>query len=256
MFRHTAYDNVSLRTHFNWFLLAFISGTVNAGGYLACARFVSHVTGFATLAGIDFANGKYDTAMGILSVPVFFLIGVMISAYFVDRQISEDRHAHQAFVMGLVSLCLFAAAYGGYVGWFSPFGGTLHLQRDYLFIALLCLASGLQNGTITTTSGASVRTTHLTGITTDLGIGIVRSLNSRLLNSIRQRENRVNILRLGTITSFAMGSAMAAYIFMRAKYLGFLFPAGLALYVTGVAVWEEQSDTSPETHQPPPEKRA
>ena len=52
MFHHRIHDKVGYKTYLDWFLLAFLGGHVNAGGYLACHRFVSHVTGFATLAGV------------------------------------------------------------------------------------------------------------------------------------------------------------------------------------------------------------
>lgn len=93
MFRHRASEKLDLKTIIDWFLLAFLAGNVNAGGYLACHRFVSHVTGFATLAGVDAATGSWGDAFGILSVPLFFLLGVVVSAYHVERRISEGKGA-------------------------------------------------------------------------------------------------------------------------------------------------------------------
>jgi len=59
----------------HWFLLAFNGGMINAGGFLATGRFVSHVTGFATLFGIHLVNAKPDVALGALTVPLFFSLG-------------------------------------------------------------------------------------------------------------------------------------------------------------------------------------
>lgn len=220
----------------NWFLLSFLAGNVNAGGYLACARFVTHVTGFATLFGIDFANGDFDKAIGILSVPAFFLMGAMLSAYLIDRRFHRGHAPRYAFVMALVALCLVTAALVGHMKLFGEFGEPPRLKHDYFLLALLCMASGLQNAAITTSSGAAIRTTHLTGITTDLAIGLVRAGSLRDKADRYTREMRENWLRIGTIASFMVGSVVGVYTFQRSHYLGFLLPAAIAVYEFGIAV--------------------
>ncbi|MGZ3699214.1 MAG: YoaK family protein [Bdellovibrionota bacterium] len=236
MFKHTLYnDDTDLKTSFHWFLLSFLAGNVNAGGYLACGRFVSHVTGFATLFGIDAAHGSWDMAAGILSVPLYFLLGVMISAYLIDRPYHRGRTPHYALVMALVCGCLTLAALGGHYHLFGAFG-DVRLSQDYFLLSLLCMASGLQNAAITTSSGHTVRTTHLTGVTTDLGIGLVRAFTGMHDRKFFLREIKANELRIGTIVSFAIGSATGAILFLKVKYLGFLLPAGIAFYAMLVAL--------------------
>lgn len=143
---------------------------------MASHRFVTHLTGFATLFGVDLANQEWLAAMSMISVPLFFIGGVMVSAWLTERRISQGKSPHYATAMGLVTLCLFLAGLGGYLDWFGKFGGEPSVKGDYIFLALLCSASGLQNAIVTSYSGAAIRTTHLTGITTDLGIGLVRIL--------------------------------------------------------------------------------
>ena len=58
---------------------------------------------------------------------------------------------------------------------------SIHSEKHWRFQpqeleATLCFAMGLQNAMVTRLSGAIVRTTHLTGITTDIGIKVVRLL--------------------------------------------------------------------------------
>jgi uncharacterized membrane protein YoaK (UPF0700 family) len=220
-------------TIFQWFLMSFLSGNVNAGGYLACARFVTHVTGFATLFGIDAANRRWDAAIGILSVPSFFLGGAVLSAYLVDRPARRGREPRYEIVMALVALCLALAASLVHLSFFGPFGEVVRLKRDYFLLALLCLASGLQNAAISSSSGGTVRATHLTGITTDLGIGLVRAVSGPATQA--RDEWVANRFRVGTIASFIAGSVAGAYLFLRVQYLGFLVPAGIALYAMAVA---------------------
>lgn len=231
MFRHHLYRAISHRTYFFWFLLSFLSGSVNAGGFLAAERFVSHVTGFATLFGVAIGKGQWAGALGILSVPIYFLGGNMVAAYFVDRPIHQNKRPHYALVMTLVCSLLVVAAAGGTLGWFGSFGHEPALRQDYFLLALLCAASGLQNAAISTASGASVRTTHLTGITTDLGTGLVRAFYDKAHYAA---EMKASLLRIGTIVSFLLGSAAGAVLYLRFNYLGFLMPASLA----ALTVWE------------------
>jgi uncharacterized membrane protein YoaK (UPF0700 family) len=241
-------EPIPKRSYVRWFLLAFLSGNLNAGGFLACGRFVTHVTGFATLFGIDAANGRWDQALGILSVPLFFLLGVMISAYLVDRPIQKGGKPHYTTVMGLVALCVFLCALAGNLRMFGQWGEALRLKQDYFLLALLCMASGLQNAAITTASGSTVRTTHLTGISTDLGIGIVRELTLIRDPQRHAIELQANWLRVGTILAYAAGSLVGAALFIRIEYLGFLLPCSIAIYAMSVAIQEshEQARIKPE----------
>ena len=242
MFKHSLNEPVRLKTYVDWFLLAFLAGCVNAGGFMACERFVTHVTGFATLAGVDFARGQFAAAIGILTVPAYFLGGVMVSAYFIDRRIQEGKKPHYALVMSLVSACLFLAALGGVFGLFSEFGTEVQLRRDYFFLALLCAASGLQNAALTTSSGATIRTTHLTGITTDLGIGLMRASALPARDERKSAEKKANWLRLGTISAYMVGSCAGAVVFLAYRYLGFALPGAIALYATLVALGGASGD--------------
>lgn len=232
MFHHTLKENVSLRVYFDWLTLSFLAGNVNAGGYLSCHRFVSHVTGFATSSGVAFRQESFLRALGELSIPLFFLIGVMISGYLTEKKMAHRiEGARYAPVMNLVAVLLGLVAIGGSFDFFGKFGDPVLIKHDYFLLAGLCMACGLQNAAITSASGYTMRTTHLTGLTTDLGLGIVRAeLVGKATETEKLQERRMNLFRLGTIASFVMGSFVAAYIFSRFEYQGFFFPMALAIY--------------------------
>lgn len=231
MFNHRLDQDVSHTVVLHWFLMSFNGGAINAGGFLATGRFVSHVTGFATLFGVDLTNHQIETAFGLLSVPLFFLLGAFIAGLLIDRLISQGRKPHFDWVMGLSAACLFFAAAGGSeLLHFGIFGDLTGVKENYLLLILLCLASGLQNAAITSSSGSSVRTTHLTGLTTDLGLGLARALSANFKNDRFQNEWRANYLRMGSIISFIVGSAAGAVIFLKLGYVGFTVPALIASY--------------------------
>jgi len=221
---------------FKWLLMAFIGGCVNAGGFMACKRFVTHATGFYTLFGIEVVASDWRLGIGMLSVPVYFICGVMIAAYFTDAAITRGQQPRFGLVMGSVSLLLLMAALGGYFQIFGTFGANFHIDQDYLLLIILSTASGLANSAVTTASGAVVRATHMTGITTDLGIGVMRALFGHSRSSHKAKEFYRNWLRLGALIAFALGSLVGAVLFGLAQYLGFLLPSLLAAYVGNVGV--------------------
>lgn len=234
MFQSKAHDRYRGKVAVDWMLLASAAGMVNAGGLLSCHRFVTHVTGFATLSGVELVGGNVAEAAGMLTVPLFFLSGAIVAALLVERPIQRDMRPHYTTVMFLITAALVAAALLGHAGAFGPFGGASEIGRDYLLMALLCGASGLQNSVISLSSGATVRLTHLTGLTTDLGSGLVRLMTSDDF-TVRKMERKATLLRAGTIASFIVGGALGAAIFARYQYLGFLAPAAIGVYAMVLA---------------------
>lgn len=253
MFKNSLDSKFYLKTFFHSFLLSFLAGNVNAGGFMACGRFVTHVTGFATLFGVDLARGDWQAGIGIMSVPLYFLVGTMVSAYLIDRRLHEGKRPAYPLVMGLVTICLLLVTFGGYFSLFGIFGQGVDLRKDYILLALLCGASGLQNAAVTTSSGSVVRTTHLTGITTDLGIGIMRTLFSSVRKKDHLREVRANWLRGITVLSFILGSVAGAFLFVTYNYLGFLLPASIAFYAMLVTWLARKSVRMPSNSVDAPE---
>jgi len=229
MFNHKINDKVNFKTYFDWFFLSFLAGSINTGGYLACHRFVSHVTGFATLSGISLEKLQFLEAFGNLLIPLFFLGGVMLSAYL------KLRGQKYSPVMGLVAFLLGIVVLGGSLNWFGSFGDPAQIKNDFMLLACLCGACGLLNGAITSASGFTIRITHLTGIVTDLGLGLVHAKLDNLTEEQKFQVKKANLLRICTVASFIMGSLVGAFIYIRFQYTGFAFPMILAVYFSYVA---------------------
>lgn len=207
-----------------WAILAFMAGWINGGGFIACKRFVTHTTGFVTQFGYDLALAKWSDAIAMISIPLFFLCGAMIGAYFVDRplQLGEKPKFHVLFF--LISLFLVTVTALGTMDAFGTFGHEPEYWPAYILIALLCVSSGIQNACSTIASKNYVRTTHLTGYTTDLGISFVRLFSLKDAGKI-QHEVSQNKIRMIVIATFIIGTAMSSFIFIRVGYIGFIFPA-------------------------------
>ncbi len=207
-----------------WMLLTFQAGCINVGGFLAFSRFVSHTTGFATFFGVEWAQGHYDVAFGMLVVPGFFLLGCMIASVFTERRRARGKDPRYDLLIFIVASILTIVAFLGGSGIFGAFGEGLSFKRDFIAMALLTLAAGIQNAAITSASGTQVRTTHLTGVTTDLGMGLVRLFTMRKDSKLYHKELRANALRASQITAFVTGSLIGAVVFIYIQYLGFLLP--------------------------------
>ena len=95
---------------------------------------------------------------------------------------------------------------------------------------LASAACGLQNAMITTFSGAVVRTTHMTGIITDLGIMIGESLRGR------QFDRRKALLFLFIFSGFLLGGVAGAALFTVYGLHTLIFPALLA-FATAIIYW-------------------
>lgn len=216
--------NISL-----WLLLAFQAGAINTGGLMAFHRFVSHMTGFASHFGLELASGNMKVALSMASVPLFFLSGSILAALVIDHPIYTQKEPHYIKCAFLIFILLTIALVGGRLGYFGVFGQPEFNLNEYILIATLALSAGLQNATITSTSGATIRTTHLTGITTDLGIGLVRVLFRDYTPTVRTNEVHANWIRAGLIFSFIIGSIISAYLYIQYEYSGFALPVATSL---------------------------
>ncbi len=211
--------------------MAFQAGSINTGAYIGCHRFVSHVTGFATLVGTEFAKSNFSAALSMAIVPIFFLIGTMISAYFVDRRVAHKKRPHYTLLIIATALLMYLAAIGGLMDLFGPFSTPLDTAPNFSLLSILCLTCGIQNASITSASGAVVRTTHLTGLTTDLGIGLMRIYSKGQNEIILKQERRGTVMRLGIIGFFIFGSIVSAALFFSSGYIGYFLPAGISTFL-------------------------
>jgi uncharacterized membrane protein YoaK (UPF0700 family) len=214
---------------FLWFLLAMQGGFLNVGGFLGVGRFVSHVTGFATLFGVEAAKRHYMVALGMLSTPMLFIFGSMVSAYFIERRRILNKLPQYSIVFSLIISGLMLTGLLGYFGFFGEFGNHLDSLQNFYYLFLLSYICGMQNALISSVSGSVIRTTHLTGPSTDLGIGIVRYWTKFPLSN--KRETFATWCRFGIILSFISGSLIGAIIFSELKFIGFIFPVVISSFV-------------------------
>lgn len=220
-------DAIFLRKNrFIWSILAFQGGFVNVAGFLTVHLFVSHVTGFTGHAAISLKDQAYDSALFFLMVPVFFLLGAFVSGFFVSVKRSQNQAPNYSKVMLTLAMIYLGIAFLGHQSFLGAFGEPLQNLRDFVLLACLVFNCGAQNALFTHYSHSIIRTTHLTGLFTDLGIGLAKALFLK-----ESGEGRFNTLRLELISSFLAGSVFSAFLLERIEFAGFYFLAGISLYI-------------------------
>ncbi|WP_158769370.1 YoaK family protein [Paraglaciecola sp. L1A13] len=190
------------------FVLALIAGSVNAVGLLGFShQAISHLSGSATLVGASLLNAPISDTLHLVAILLSFMFGAAFSGFFLrSRTLKLSRHYDFLLVVegGLLLI-------------------SIWLLKDNLAAGhyTASAACGLQNALATTYSGAIIRTTHMTGIFTDLGI----MLGARLRHEAF--DNRKAILFLLLISGFISGGVFGAYLFAHLGFNALLAPAFL-----------------------------
>jgi uncharacterized membrane protein YoaK (UPF0700 family) len=212
----------SLRHVPSWLLLTGAAGMVNSIALLATDRFVTHVTGTATRVGMAFAS--FWLAADFAIVLVCFILGAMAASCLLDVRADHGRSPLFGVPLFVTAGLVAAVAIAGRLGWLAPFGGAVDQPADFVLLSALSFAMGLQNGAVATSTGLVVRTTHLTGPATDLGLSLAAALFGRAEG--RDLAKRNAALRAGKIASFVLGAALAVPLARAFGYSAFLVPAG------------------------------
>lgn len=221
----------SLRHLPSWLLLAFSAGAVNALAFLACSRFVTHVTGTVSRIGMDASTVTLALDYGV--VLGCFIAGAMSSTALLEGRHYQNKRPLFAVPLVLVSIILTVLAAAGIFGVFGTFGGSVEGPRDFAFLSILAFAMGLQNAAVATSTGQLVRTTHMTGPATDLGVHLTSALYSD--GEVRSRALRQAGLRAGKIAAFASGGATGAALAKALGYASFFVPSIVVLLATALS---------------------
>lgn len=192
------------------FVLALIAGCVNSIGLLSFKhQSISHLSGTATLLGTEIFNNATMDVMHLMGIIVSFLIGASLSGFLLSG-ISLKLGRHYDSLLAIEGAILFFSIY--------------FLNNGFLFGHYMAsTACGIQNALATSYSGAIVRTTHLTGIFTDLGIMIGAKLKGQTF------DKRKAILFSLIIFGFVLGSFMGAILFSHFAFYALAAPAFICM---------------------------
>lgn len=195
---------------------AGLAGYVNAVAVGFFRTPVSHMTGAISHLGVDLAEQRGLDALASFSIILGFVAGAMAAGMLIGaHRLMPGRRYGAALAAEGVLLALATA---------------LLLTRHRLGLPLVAAACGLQNAMTSSYCGLFIRTTHVTGTVTDIGVMLGHWL----------RHRKIEKWKLGFLASvvgaFGLGGALGAWLDLRYG------PACLALaaagcLLAGAGVW-------------------
>ena len=205
-------------------LLAFNAGAINAGGFLVVGMYTSHMTGFASLLADNLVLGHMALVLGAVGALLTFTTGAAVTAVLVNW--ARQNHLRSEYALPLLLEAVLMLLFG-------LLGATLNRQTPFavpLTVLVLAFTMGLQNALVSKISSSQIRTTHMTGVITDLGIELGKMFYWNRTASppeSRVRANRIKLRLFGTLLAmFIAGGVVGAAGF---KYIGFIWVVPLAL---------------------------
>lgn len=219
MFRHQGKSRTLTHNLRIASLLSFVAGMVNVAGFLAVQRLTTNVTGhFAFFVDEVFKLNLWQAFIYFLYV-LFFFLGSFVSNFLVELISKNDDRYIYVIPTLIESLILFLVAI---------FGTFLIAENPNLLAFCLLFAMGLQNSLVTSISNATVRTTHLTGLFTDLGIELSQ------LFFYRQSEQKAKLtasikLRFTIIGFFSTGGILSGVLYSQMELHVLVFAAAVLL---------------------------
>lgn len=197
--------------------LAFVAGATNAGAFLAVGQYTSHMTGILSSMADAVALRHWEIAIVSLGALAAFMAGAASTAILVNA--GRRRGLSSAFALPLLLEAALLLAFGA-------FGARLTTSHALLLpstVVLLCYTMGLQNAVITKISQAEIRTTHVTGLVTDLGIELGKLVYTNRANPafgepVMADRERLRVLSL-LLLAFFTGGLLGALGFQRFGYI-------------------------------------
>jgi uncharacterized membrane protein YoaK (UPF0700 family) len=209
--------------------LSFVAGATNAGGFLAVGQYTSHMTGIVSSMTDNLVLSQFQLAVVGLASLLAFLGGAMTTAWMVNWGLRRKLHSAYGRPL-LVEAALLLV--------FGLFGASVNFSAGLfmpLTVLVLCFIMGLQNAVITKISNTEVRTTHVTGLVTDMGIELGKLL---YLNRLTRKElvlgNRKRLrIHFKLFISFFVGGLLGAIGF---KTIGYITTVPLSIMLL-LVVW-------------------
>jgi uncharacterized membrane protein YoaK (UPF0700 family) len=206
-------------------LLALIAGMLNSVGFIAVSIYTSHMTGLVA----SVADHVVLRSFGVVGVGVAavgsFVAGAAGCALLFNWGRRRGLRARYANVLVAESvLILIFGLLAGQLTW---------SHRDWVYVAVLCFTMGLQNAIITKISKAQIRTTHVTGMITDIGIELGKmAYRNRQVGLAPVRGDGRKLATLAALVgSFFVGSLLGAAGYLTAGFPILIVPAVVLLAV-------------------------
>ena len=206
--------------------LAGIAGALNTAGFYAANLYSSNMTGNVSAVADHLALADLGTAATYLALVAIFISGAAVSAMLISAGRRREMVGIYAFSVLAESVLLMVLAAADF--WLSggPRGAVLAFGLSFLM--------GMQNAVVTRISNARVRTTHVTGMVTDIGIELGHLADAMWHRGRGDFNGEKLKLHAFTVLSF-MGGGIVGVLAYRS--LGPVFLFAMAVVLLGLALF-------------------
>lgn len=214
------------------YFLTFVAGAANAGGFLAVQQYTSHMSGIVSSMADDLAVGGIIVVVQGIGALLAFLTGAATSAFLIN--LGRRAHLSSGYALPLMLEAVLLVCFG-LLGARIAMHWWLYVPAT---VMLLCFIMGLQNAMITKVSNAEIRTTHVTGMVTDVGIELGKlfywnvAASDETKPAVRANRQKLCVLSL-LISLFFAGGVVGAVGFRK---MGFSATLPLALLLMALAI--------------------
>ncbi len=221
--------------------LAWVAGFTNIIAVLTCGHVVSHASGTASDLGRFVVDGAWGPLGFALFLLVAFLLGAALSGF--TTELGRRRGWESLYVFPMLLQAMLLTGFAAMINLHDQ-GEAEIGPRLYAMTGLASLAMGLQNATITRISAGVVRTTHVTGVLTDLGTELVQflwflsdtrrkgSTAREFLLETRRHQGLRRLALLGSILgSFALGAGLGTIAYENFHRLAMFPPVLFLLWI-------------------------
>ncbi len=207
---------------FIWMLAPFQAGFINVGAYsLAGGFFVSHVTGTSSMTAVGIARLDPFIFATFFTVLLSFILGAGLSGYFIKYKKEETGKADYATVMFIKFIFFGIILILSEFDVFFPSREVIEISH-ILMLFLLSFCCGVQNSSSSLATGGFLKPTHMTGLSTDVGIHLFRFFSRKTQK--QSLEYKHTILRIKILASFIIGGVFSEVIFSTQGHYGWIFP--------------------------------
>lgn len=211
-------DNIMLGV-----MTAFSAGMVNISSLIIFFSFTSNITGHYAILAEEITKGNWHQVAVVFAWIFLFFFGAFTSNFIIINMNQKKPYLAHSLPILLEMVCLII------VGVYGSFYYTEKLVETELLLSLLLFAMGLQNGLTASISNFVVKTTHMTGTMTDLGV-LFSMFTKRKFRAKQELRDKAKLLT--SIAAFyLLGGIFAGYITMNVQFSVFYFVSGVLVAV-------------------------
>ena len=207
-------------------LLAAVAGAANAGGFVMLGSYTSHMTGYLSQLADNIVLQNIGLMVAAMVAIALFIVGAATAAFTINWARQHRPMQQYALPIGVQG-----ALFLGLTGLGAA--GLSQAVTTHTSLGLLSFIMGFQNATITKISYARIRTTHATGMVTDVGIELGRAAYGVAFDQTVTADRSKLLLLLQLLIAFLLGGIGGALGY---GAVGYLFSLPLAAVLLTLAI--------------------